>query len=64
MSDTVTRFFEVYELVGQITMVLYVLLYDDSTTEDVFHYTPAWCKTSSFFCQQFLSLGLESVGDN
>ena len=38
-----------------------MLLYDDSTIEDLFYYAPAWSKTCLFFCQQFLSLGLESA---
>ena len=32
--------------------------------EDLFYCAPAWSKTCLFFCQQFLSLGLESVEDN
>ena len=45
-------------------LMLKVLLYDDSTTEDLFYCALAWSKTCLFFCQQFLSLGLESVEDN
>ena len=41
-----------------------MLLYDDSTIEDLFYYALAWSKTCLFFCQQFLSLGLESAEDN
>ena len=41
-----------------------MLLYDDLTIEDLFYYAPAWSKTCLFFCQQFLSLGLELVEDN
>ena len=41
-----------------------MLLHDDSTIEDLFYYAPAWSKTCLFFCQQFLSLGLESAEDN
>ena len=41
-----------------------MLLYDDSTIEDLFYYAPAWSKTCLFLCQQFLSLGLESAEDN
>ena len=36
----------------------------DSTIEDLFYRAPAWSKTCLLFCQQFLSLGLESVEDN
>ena len=45
-------------------MVLWMLLYDDSTTEDLFYCTPVLYKTCLFFYQQFLSLGLESLEDN
>ena len=34
------------------------------TFEDLFYCAPVWSKTCLFFCQQFLSLGLESVEDN
>ena len=64
MPDSVKRLLEVYEVVEQITLVLYVARYDDSTIEDLFYCAPAWSKTRLFFCQQFLRLGLESVGDN
>ena len=33
------------------------------TIEDLFYCAPAWSKTCLVFCQQFLSLGLESVED-
>ena len=45
----------------QIVLVLWVFLYVDATIEDLFYCAPAWSKTYLFFCQQFLSLGLESV---
>ena len=38
-----------------------MLLKDDSTIEDLFYCAQAWSTTCLFFCQQFLSLGLESV---
>ena len=38
-----------------------MLIYDDSTVEDLLHCAPTWSKICLFFCQQFLSLGLESV---
>ena len=60
MPDSVKCLFEVYEVVKQITLVLKVLLYDDSTIEDRFYCAPAWSKTFLFFCQQFLNLDLES----
>ena len=41
-----------------------MLLYDNLTTEDLFKRALARSKTCSFFCQQFLGLGLESVEDN
>ena len=41
-----------------------VLLRDDSTTDDLFHYTPACSKPFLFFCKQFHSLGLQSVENN
>ena len=64
MQDFVKRLFEVYEIVKQIAPVLQMFLYDDSTIEDLFYCAPAWSKPCSFFCQQFLSPGLESVDDN
>ena len=60
MPDFVKRLLEVSEVVEQITLVLYVARYDDSTIEDLFYCAPAWSKTCLFFCQQFLNLGLES----
>ena len=48
----------------QIALVLQLLLYDDLTIEDLFYCTPAWSKICLFFCQQFLSRGLESSEDN
>ena len=53
MPDSVKRLLEVYEVVD-----------DDSTIEDLFYCAPAWSQICFFFCQQFLSLGLESVEDN
>ena len=44
--------------------MLQVLFYDDSTIEDLFLCAPAQSKTCLFFCQQFLSLGLELAEDN
>ena len=41
-----------------------MLLYDDSTIEDLLYYASAWSKTCLFFCQQFLSLSLESSEEN
>ena len=41
-----------------------MLLYDDSTIEDLFYCASTWSKTCLFFSQQFLSFGLESVEDN
>ena len=64
MPDSVKRLFEVYGVVEQIALVLYVLLCDCSTIEDLFCCAPSWCKTCLLFCLQFLSLGLESVEDN
>ena len=64
MSDSVKRLLEVYEVVEQITLVLQVLLYDDTTIEDLFYSASTWSKTCLFFCQQFQGLGLESVEDN
>ena len=32
--------------------------------EDLFYCAPAWSPTCLFLCQQFLSLGLESVEDS
>ena len=64
MPDSVKRHFEVYEVLEQIALVLYVLLYDDSTVEGLFCCAPARSKTCFLFYQQFLSLGLESVRDN
>ena len=64
MPDSVKCFLEVCEVVEQIALVLLVLLYDDLTTEDLFYCALAWSKTCLLFCQQFISLGLESVEDN
>ena len=66
MPDSVKYLLEVYEVVEQIVLELWVLLYDDSTTEleDLFNCALAWSKTCLFFCQQFLSLVLTSVEDN
>ena len=55
MPGTVTRLFELYEVVKQIVLV---------TTEDLFYCAPAWPKSCLIFCQQFLSRGLKSVEDN
>ena len=64
MPDSVKRLLEVYEVVEQIALVLQVLLYRDLTVEGLLYCAPAWSKTCLFFCQQFLSLDLESVEDN
>ena len=64
MPDSVKRLLEVYEIVKQIAPVLQMFLYDDLTGEDLFYCAPAWSKTCLVFCQQFVSLGLESVEDN
>ena len=64
MPDSVKHLLEVFEVVEQITLMLQVLLYDDSSMEDLFYRASAWSKTNLFFCQQFLSLGLELVEDN
>ena len=64
MPDSIRRLLEVYEVVEQIALVLQVLLYHDSTIENLFYCAPAWSKTCLFFCQQFLSFGLESVDGN
>ena len=64
MPDSVKHLLEVYEVAEQIAAVLYVLHCNDSTIEDLFYCAPIWSKTCLFFCQQFLSLSLESVEDN
>ena len=64
MPDSVKHPLEVYEAVEQIALVLSVLFCDDSTIEDMFYGDPAWPNNCLFFCQQFLSLGLESVEGN
>ena len=64
IPDSVKLLLEVYEVVEQIALVLKVRLFDDSAIEDLFYHAPAWSKTCLFFCQQFLSLGLESDEDN
>ena len=38
MPDTVKRLLEIYEVVEQITLVLFVLFYDDSTIEGLFYW--------------------------
>ena len=58
------RLLEVYEVVGQIALVFWVLFYVDSTIEDLFSCALALSKTCLFFCQHFPSLGLESVDHN
>ena len=52
------------EVVEQMAVVLWVLLYDDSAIEDLSYCAPTWSTTCLFFCQQFLSLRLESDEDN
>ena len=64
MLDSVKRLLKVYEVLEQIVLVLQMLLYDDSTIEELLYCALARSKTCSFFCQQFLSLGFESVEDN
>ena len=64
MLDSVKRLLKVYEVLEQIVLVLQMLLYDDSTVEELFYCPQAWPKTCLFFCQQFLSLGLEPNVDN
>ena len=64
MPDSFKRLLEVYEVVEQIALVLLVLLYDDSTIQNLFYCALAWSKICLFFCKQFLSLDLESVEDN
>ena len=63
MPDSTKRLLGVYEVVEQIALVLYVLLNDDSTIEDLFYHAPNWSKTCLFFCQQFLSLGWENAAN-
>ena len=58
MLDSVKRLLEVCEVVQQIAPVLWALLYDDSTIEDMFYCAPALSKT----CLS-LSLDLELVAD-
>ena len=36
------RLLEVYEVVERIALMFYVLLYDDSITEDLFYCAQAW----------------------
>ena len=64
MADSVKHLLEVYEVVGQIGLVLYALLYDDSTITDLSYCAPAWSKTRLFFWQQFLSPGHEWADGN
>ena len=64
MPNSVKRLLEVYEVVEQIALVLLGFLYDDSTIGDIFYCAPAWSKICLVCCQQFLSLGLESVEGN
>ena len=64
MPNSFKCLLEVYEVAEQIVVVLQVLLCHDSTIEDLFYCAPAWSKTCLLFCQQFLSLDLESVEDN
>ena len=64
MPDSVKRLLEVYEVVEQIALMLWALLYYDSTFEDLFNCAPAWSKTCMLFCQQFSTLGLELAEGN
>ena len=64
IPDSVKLLLEVYEVVEQIALMLYVLLCNDLTSEDLFCCALAWSKNCLFFCQQFLSLGLESDENN
>ena len=63
MPDSVRHILDVYEVVEQITLVLWMLLYDDSTIEDLFYRAAAWSETCLIFFQQFPRLGLDSVED-
>ena len=58
MPDSVRSLLEVYEVVKQIVLMLQVLLYDNSTVEDLSNCALAWSKIGLFFCQLFFSLGL------
>ena len=64
MPDSVKRLLAICEVVEQIALVLAVFLYGDSAIEDLFYSAPAWSQTCLFFCQMFLSLGLESGEDD
>ena len=64
MSDSVKHLAGVYEVVEHVALLLYVLLCDDCIIEDLFYCALAWSKTCLFFCQQFLSLGLELLESN
>ena len=58
MPDSVKCLIEDNEVVEQISLMLQVLFYDGSTIAQ------PRSKTGLFFCQQFLSLGVESIEDN
>ena len=64
MQGSVKRLLEVYEVVEQIAVLLWILLYDDSTIEYMFYRSSAWSKTCLLLCHQFLSLGFETVENN
>ena len=57
MPDSVKRLFEVYGVLEQIALVLYVLLCDCSTIEDLFYFASAWPKTCLSFYQPWLGVG-------
>ena len=52
------------ESVSSSSTLQTLMSYNDSTVEDLFFCAVVWSKTCSFFCQEFLSLGLELVEDN
>ncbi|KAH3721467.1 hypothetical protein DPMN_064394 [Dreissena polymorpha] len=49
-----TAFFKVNEVVEELTLVLHVILNDDSAAEDLFHCVPFNSESSLLFGQQFL----------
>ena len=63
MPDSTKRLLEVYKVVEQIALVLWMFPYDDSTIKGLFYCATARSKPCLFFCRQFLSFGLESVED-
>ena len=64
MPHTVESFLKVNEVVDELTLVLQVLLNDDSAVEDLFHCASPSSKSCLLFDQLFLGLTLQLIKDD